>query len=83
MLLNTMVLPLEGGSPSSVMVVVFSDAVMLLYGDKSEDDFLKIDKGNMQRFTFDRHPYMREIINADGAFNLIKLLAFVNMEKRL
>lgn len=83
MTLPSMVLPLAGGSPSSVMVIVFDDAAMLIYGDVDEDGFLKVDKGNYRRFSFERYPYLNGLAEKNGRINLIKLAVFVNMEKRL
>jgi hypothetical protein len=81
--LLSMVLPLEGGSPSAVMVIAFDDAIMLIYGDVGDEDFLKVDKGNARLFRYEKYPALREVVQADGTLHLYKLAAFVKTEKRL
>ena len=79
MQLASMVLPLEGGSPSSVMVIVFKDAVMLIYGDCSDEGFFKVDKGHCRRFTFQQYPALRGLRQADGSIHLAKFAALIPM----
>jgi hypothetical protein len=77
-----MVLPLEGGSPSSVLVIVFDDAVMLIYGE-ADEEYLTVAKGNFERFGFDKNPALREIVNEDGTLHLFKLAAIAPIGKRI
>jgi hypothetical protein len=84
--LASMVLPLEGGGdllPSAVMVIVFSDAAMLIYGDFAEDGFFKVDMGRARCFAFSQYPALRELRQKDGTIHLAKFWALIPMERWL
>jgi hypothetical protein len=86
MTLAHMVLLLEGGGtklPSAVMIVVFKDAVMLIYGDVLEDGYFKVDIGRGGRFAFKDYPALRGIAQKDGTIHLGKFAALIPMGRWL
>jgi hypothetical protein len=79
------VLPLEGGGPTlptAVMIVVFKDAVVLIYG-WNEGDYFKVDIGRVSRFAFKDYPALRGIAQKDGTIHVGKFAALIPMERWL
>ncbi len=80
--LAQLVLPLPGGTPSALLLMVFEDGLMLLYGDMGADDFFQLKKGHSDFFSFKHHPRLKAVY-VDGNFHLAILTEFVVLERRL
>ncbi len=71
MLLASLVLPLEGSTPSAVMILYFTDAVILAYG-KVCDGWFVMDKGNCRQYKFSQYPLFRRLMNG-AEFRMIEV----------
>jgi hypothetical protein len=82
----SIVLPLEGGSPSHMMVIVFEDGLMLLFGEMTNDSgepFFKVEKGSREFYSFANHPQLKKCLQADGSLQLLPLTTLIPFGRRL